>query len=228
MTNNTPKSRSAHSSDALQQGLDWWQQRTIARQAACAELLKEQVWQELFALRRHLELDVRLRASSVDHSAQYLRSVEQAIASLNTLTQALYPAYIDDSLPLALQCWVGVWQQRLPWLQIRVRLPLQWYSNCPYYNWLVLHLLDEWLLALPTQPATTAYLAIALTEDPSIQRLDLRWLEHSSAEVFAATQTPVGHLITLVEVLLAGQVTIQTQGQETMWQICWQPCSTVC
>lgn len=225
---NTPKGRSAHSSETLQQALNWWQQRTIARQAICAELLKEQVWQELFALRRHLSLDARLETSSITHSVQYLSSIERSIVGLNTLVQTLYPAYIDDSLPLALQYQVAVWQQRLPWLQIRAKLPPRWYLNCPYYNWLVLHLLDEWLLALPVQPTTTASLAITLTEDPSIQRLDLRWLEHNPTEVSAVMQGPVGHLITLLEVLLTGQVTIQTQGQETMWQICWKPCSTVC
>ncbi len=193
---------------------------------AYAELLREQVLQNLFAIRRNLELNADSSVDSWGDKAQWLGAVEQVIASLDRLTQSLYPAYIDDSLPLALQYQAEVWRQRMPQLQFSVSVPQQWGSNCPYYNWLILALLDEWLLALSAELDMTASVVIALAEETSTQRLDIGFLAQHSARLAPAPEIPVHHLITLFELLLAGQFITQTQGLQTTWQLCWRPCST--
>ncbi|PSN13221.1 hypothetical protein C7293_16880 [filamentous cyanobacterium CCT1] len=74
----------------------WWHQRAMDKHNAYAELLREQVLQNLFAIRRNLELNADSSVDNWGDKAQWLGAVEQVMASLDRLTQSLYPAYIDD------------------------------------------------------------------------------------------------------------------------------------
>ncbi|PSN13078.1 hypothetical protein C7293_17490 [filamentous cyanobacterium CCT1] len=113
----------------------------------------------------------------------------------------------------------------MPQMQFSVSVPQRWGSNCPYYNWLILALLDEWLMAMSVGLDMTASVAIALAEDASTQRLNIGFLAQSSVNLASAPEIPVHHLITLFETLLVGQFTTETVGLQTMWQLCWRPCS---
>jgi hypothetical protein len=198
----------------------------MARHNAYAESLREQVLQDLFAMRRNLELTTGSSFDGGEGRVQGLGAIEQVVASLDKLTQSLYPAYIDDSLPLALQYQAEVWRRRMPQLQLSVSVPQQWRSSCPYYNWLMLALLDEWLLALSAKSDITASVAIALAEDESTQWLNIEFQAQPLARLASAPEIPVHHLIILFETMLAGQFTTETVGFQTTWQFYWRPSST--
>ncbi|MBF2003244.1 MAG: hypothetical protein IGS38_21290 [Synechococcales cyanobacterium M58_A2018_015] len=87
-----------------QQAMQWWESRRVLRLNAEVEVLRDQVLQELFTMRRCLELDSLETGEAADQQRHvWLAQVETLHQSLERLGFQLSPPYVEDSLPLAIQ-----------------------------------------------------------------------------------------------------------------------------
>jgi hypothetical protein len=212
----------------VQQAMDWWQQRSMAKQRAYAEMLRERVQQDLFALRRGLELslDSNMMSIQVQVQRQWLTALEQISLSLDWLKHNLHPAFVEDSLPLALQKKIEAWQGDIQTLQLQLTVPSGWPLNCSYDNWVLLNLIEELLLA--TMPYRVAQTSVMLSLEAPLPDQQLGFsisMNHPELRIFSPT-APFQYLVTVFEVLMAGQCLCKIQNQEYTWYFRWQPQAT--
>ncbi|MBF2072279.1 MAG: hypothetical protein IGS50_00730 [Synechococcales cyanobacterium C42_A2020_086] len=91
-----------------QQAMQWWESRRVLRLNTEVEVLRDQVLQELFTMRRCLELVSLETGEAADQQRHvWLAQVETLHQSLERLGFQLSPPYVEDSLPLAIQALLG-------------------------------------------------------------------------------------------------------------------------
>lgn len=101
--------------------MQWWQQRQIHRTHEEAELIRDGILQELFAIRRSLEL---AHTEQQPISQESLQQLETLHDRLEQVSNALSPAFSRDSLSLAIQHLLHQLQQQYPQMQVSVQLPV--------------------------------------------------------------------------------------------------------
>ena len=94
-----------------QSALQWWHQRQCDRQHHSAELIRDGLLQNLFALRRSLELT---HAQQQPVSAEQLHQLESLYGELETISNHLSPAFSRDNVTLAMQHILNRWQSEHP------------------------------------------------------------------------------------------------------------------
>ncbi len=144
----------------MQRSLRWWQGRQVARQRHQAEVIRDGVLQDSFALRRSLELalmnssDRPPQVESKELTSDWLAKTETIQSSLETLTNHLAPPYLNDHLPLAVRFLLEQWQQHHPNGSIEMTLPDPWWQPSRENSQIVLATLEE-LLRITELPDTT-------------------------------------------------------------------------
>lgn len=111
-----------------------------------AENIREGLLQDSFSMRRSLELSLgdKFEPSAKLHK-DWLEKVEHFHHSLEELNDRLSPAYIEDSLPLALQYALNTWKRRHPQLTFQMELPAKWRQEALERSRVILMALDELL-----------------------------------------------------------------------------------
>ncbi|MGB3613531.1 MAG: hypothetical protein WBA10_07020 [Elainellaceae cyanobacterium] len=106
-----------------QHALTWWHQRQVDRLHDSAELIRDGLLQELFAIRRGLELASDEDGLDTQASLQDgLRQLEALHLQLETVSNLLSPAFVQDSFPLAVQYSLKAWGQRHPAITLTTQL----------------------------------------------------------------------------------------------------------
>jgi hypothetical protein len=140
----------------MQRSLRWWQARQSEYQSAQADLIRDGVLQDSFALRRSLEFALThpgddLVPNPLTGLAQkWLGQVEAIQSTLETVSNHLAPPYCTDNLPLAVRFLLEQWQQQHPNVTVTVTSIGGWCQQPGDSNRIVLMALHE-LLQL-TQP----------------------------------------------------------------------------
>jgi len=208
----------------LKQAIHWWQRQTMAKQEANAEMLREGALQELFALRRSLELSLAADPSeAAERQLCWLSSLSQISLSLDQLKQTLHPAYISDSLPLALQSRVERWRRQMPQTQFSLTIPPIWPVNCSYGNWLLLTVLDEMMLFLEPYLIAGATIALGLEHHLLMQKLTINLVNASLNGALLGSATTLEHLKTIFEELVTGEWSSQLENEQVLWHLHWPP-----
>ena len=97
-------------------------------------------------MRRSLEVSLIDNIElSTQRNQDWLKKIEKLHYSLEQLSDRLAPAYLEDSLPLAIQYVVEPWQKCNPRLKIEMELPARWRHELPDRSLVVLRVLDELL-----------------------------------------------------------------------------------
>ncbi|HEY9734711.1 MAG TPA: hypothetical protein V6D06_00460, partial [Trichocoleus sp.] len=101
--------------------LRWWYQQQTRLLIDEADTIRNGVLQDVFALRRHLEL---LCQDALEPNAcePCLQDVERIYKALQSLSDRISSPYLEDSLPLAIQHFLQPWRPRLP-LQVELHDP---------------------------------------------------------------------------------------------------------
>lgn len=205
--------------------LKWWQQRQIDRRKNWAERLREEPTQELFALRRSLELTSQGDANHLiaDHQ-HYLTSLEHLFASLHRLKQSLHPAFVEDSLPLALRQKIEDWEHQNPHFHYKLVMPTVWSFNAPYNSWLILDILDEWLIELGENFRNIREITFSLSEHSSEQQLIVAF--SASEQRLSFLNSPRFQTLQVVFAeLLGGHWLIQEHTESIIWCFRWRLCA---
>jgi hypothetical protein len=223
VTEITSPIHSENSYPQIQQAMVWWQQRSVAKQEAFAEMLRERVQQDLFALRRELALSLDSSSLSNQAHRQWLTALEHISLSLDWLKHNLHPDFVEDSLPLALQKKVEAWQAQMQTLKVSLTVPPGWPLNCAYDNWVLLNLMEELLLAIMPYLIDQTSVTLSLEDSiPGQENIFSISVHHSEVPTFFPT-APFRDLITVFEVLMGGQCFSKIQVQVSTWYFRWQP-----
>lgn len=139
----------------MTQALRWWFERQATALEHQSETIHNDLMQDLFAMRRTVELaTVESGLLGVEHDE--LRYLEQIYHSLEHFSDILSPAYVHESLPLAIQAKLRHWKNEHPILSVELNISRQWNYEASYQNHLVICMLDEFLrvITLPTNSPT--------------------------------------------------------------------------
>lgn len=186
-------------------------------------MLRERVQQNLFALRRGMKHSSGSDSTGLETQREWLTALEQISLSLDWLKHNLHPDFVEDSLPLALQKKVEVWQDQMRRLQLQLTVPPGWPLNCPYDNWVLLNLMEELLQAIVPYLIDQTLITLFLENSaPGQQNIFSVSVNHSAGPIFFPA-TPFQYLVTVFEVLMGGQCLSMSQEKGNTWYFCWQP-----
>ncbi|NJL47241.1 MAG: hypothetical protein HC929_06750 [Leptolyngbyaceae cyanobacterium SM2_5_2] len=195
-----------------EQLLRWWHQHQTQWLASEADAVRNGLLQDLFAVRRQLEL----MAGDDIHT---LATVEHLYDALENLGDRLSSPYGQESLPLAMQHALKGWPSELA---LEARLPNRWPVEPIEYVTLVLSVLEhlrETLVALPNLPqACTVELAERQEHKQLTVQLNLQTLPSTLEGCNSADWAY--HLSTF-ESITGGQARCTHTDHAVLWQLTW-------
>lgn len=129
----------------LQQALYWLHSKQYRKMRYEGEVIRERILQDLFIFRRSLELSHVKNPESQKQSEKYdLKTFENIHHSLRELSEYLYPAHVDDSLPLAISYLLESWKSDIPHLNLQINVASQEEHKENYEcNRIILMILEE-------------------------------------------------------------------------------------
>jgi hypothetical protein len=93
-----------------QRALHWWQNRQAQQSHQAAEEIRNKLLQTSFSLRRNLEVALGNETSDISLDRAWLNTLDGLHNDLKLLSDCLSPPYLEESLPLVIQCRAEVWQ----------------------------------------------------------------------------------------------------------------------
>lgn len=188
-----------------------------------AEKIRDDLLQESFAIRRSLELAIGGDGSaSTGISGDCLKTIENFHHSLQQLSDRLSPAYIEDSLPLAIQGVVEPWRTGNPRLKINMDLPAWWSHEPPERSLVILKILDELLRITSSELLTDILINISLTLLGNIGELSVH-ISYPDTSTFDANsnQKELEYLSLTFEFLTSGQCCRRNKELTAAWYFRW-------
>ena len=195
-----------------QQAWHWWYSQQQQQQQYQAEIVRDGLLQEAFALRRCLEGSPTISAPYLEQSIQFYRALEN-------LSNQLSPPFIEDSLPLALQFLLKHHGQ------LETSLTLEpdtdWASDKSESNQTVVAVVAE-LLPLLAQEAQPP-LQVQLWRSGTVNTLQFtRHILHHQTALSVLNSAEVQHLKEIFYSLLSGTLDIKQTNAELMCQLSWR------
>ncbi len=138
--------------------LRWWERRRGFQLYCETERIRNGLLQESLAMRRSLELWLGdTHEISLEHVRGWLKGIEKFHHSLGQLSDRLSPPFVEESLPLAIQYLLELWQTYNPHLNIQMELPGDWQDESPECSRVILIALDELLRITLSQGGTSRW-----------------------------------------------------------------------
>ncbi len=173
-------------------------------------------------MRRHLESPVP-SSTETQHKLdkRYLESIEKFHDSLKELSDYLYPAYIDESLPLAIQHLLDTWKNRSS-LNVEYELPTEWGDETCERIHLVLMLLEEFLRILVSEVTNNPTVCVKLKQEKTLSELIIEVTNSKESDLTdIKTSDDIFHLSRTVEILLFGKCYRHRRHQTETWYLRW-------
>ena len=207
--------------DPNQRALQWWHRRQIGRLHDGAELIRDGILQDLFAIRRMLELTCDRQAPI---SPAHLQQLDDLHARLERVSNELSPAFIQDSLPLAIQHRLTGWQQRHN-VPVTAQLPSGPFQSAGLSHHLVLTALEELLTLIASEldpdPAEAA-MAVSLSHQAETATLEVTLQQLSSTQRHHIAQIEaLRHLQASFKYLTKGSLCQTAEASQIHWRFRW-------
>ncbi|MBD2207855.1 hypothetical protein H6G33_36610 [Calothrix sp. FACHB-1219] len=180
------------------------------------EAIRNGVLQNTFIMRRHLESPLATSSESQQKlKTHYLENIEKFHYSLRELSDYLYPAYIDESLPLAIRHVLDTWNRRFPSLNIESELPTEWSDKSSDRSQVILIALEELLAYCVSNNSSNFSLFVSLTPQGNWNELMIKFT------AIAATTDDLLHLCRALKFWLSGKCSRYRQNQAEIWYLRW-------
>ena len=197
-----------------QQAWHWWHNQQQQQQHTQAEIVRDGLLQEAFALRRHLERSGHPK----DDTTPYLEQFNQFYRSLENLSNELSPPFVEDSLPLALQFLLKHHGQSETSLDLEP--DTDWSSDGTDSNRTIVSLVTE-LLPLLMQDTQTP-LKIRLRREGNLNNLQLtRNILDQQTFGSLPSSTEIQYLKEIFHSLMSGTLDISQDDVELNCQLSW-------
>lgn len=203
--------------------MQWWSQRQSLYLQRQAEEIRDGLLQDLFTMRRNLELGV---ANGVEISAQncqtWLAQIEKVHHALEQLGNSLSPPYIEESLPLAIQYLLERGKILDAQTHFCLEVPSQWSDRTPEYSRIVLMALYELLrIAMPKslveQPLS---IRLAARQERGELTVQIVYPDKTKLATFFHLKE-LKYLSQAFQLLTSGSCACQSQGTTLTWRFCW-------
>lgn len=156
----------------MKEAIQWWYQKKLRQWSSEANLIREQLLQKSFAMRRSLELSSMKSDKFVACHQKYVEQLENFHSSLKQLSDRLDPPYLNEGLPFALQHLVERWREQLPKCQFKLNLPQKWQQKSSADDFMVFSILEDLLNIQKTNTLSNNLIAIDLEQNSSISKFD--------------------------------------------------------
>jgi hypothetical protein len=141
-----------------QKSLQWWSSRQSMRLFREAEIIRDSLLQDSFSIRRNLEMlpadDMTISTGRIN---ECLQAIDNFHDSLTKLSDRLFPAYLPDSLPLAIQSTLENYQRSHPNLDLYLDIPSYWSSEPAERSLIIVRAIEELLkICIPNTAIQTS------------------------------------------------------------------------
>ncbi|MBE9036566.1 hypothetical protein [aff. Roholtiella sp. LEGE 12411] len=207
----------------IQQALQWWSSRQSMRLFLEAEKIREGLLQESFTIRRSLDLlaidNVNL---SINKTQECLKQVDSFHHSLVQLSDRLFPAYLQDSLPLAIECLLEPWLVSNPHLYFDINMPAYWRHEPADRSLVVLRALEELLIITLPEVLMPISIYITLQEQKNIGQLMVQiTYPDTSTFIFYSNLPELKYLCGSFQFLTSGKSFYRSQNLSIACYLCW-------
>lgn len=198
----------------MERALQDWYGRQAQRLHGEAEAIREGALQEVFALRRQLEL---MELGGVGEASVSPHIANQLYDQLKGLSDRLSPSFLQDNLPLAIANRLEVWQRRYSSIAIHSTLPTEWSPMSYERSYFLLTALDDLLSLVLAEPVMA--IAVTLSAHDSVQRLEVNV---QVAEPWATEkEIALQDLGCVFQFLMSGKYTLEWDDPIYQWRGDW-------
>jgi hypothetical protein len=144
--------------DKKQKSLQWWSSRQSMRLFREAEIIRDSLLQYSFSIRRNLEMlpadDMTISTGRIN---ECLQTIDNFHDSLAKLSDRLFPAYLPDSLSLAIQSTLENYQLSHPNFDLYLDIPSDWSSEPAEGGLIIVRAIEELLkICIPNTAIQTS------------------------------------------------------------------------
>jgi hypothetical protein len=207
----------------IQEALQWWASRESTKLFLEAEKIRDGLLQESFTIRRSLEmLTVDNLELSPNQTQECLKKIDTFHHSLAQLSDRLFPAYLQDSLPLAIQSLLEPWIASRNHIYFHVDMPDCWRHEPAEGSLIVLRALEELLRITLPEVLTPISIYITLKQQGNIAQLlvQITYPDVSNL-VFYSSLPELAHLCESFKFLTSGKCFCRTKNLSVTWYFCW-------
>jgi len=156
----------------IQQALQWWSFRQSLKLSVEADKIREELLQELFTVRRNLELSaIDNQDVSIEKSQSYVKQIDHLHRSLARLSDRLFPSYLQDNFPLAIENLLEPWIVSYPHLDFHMSMPFSWRYEPAEHSLIVLNALEELLIITLPELLSPIVVNISLQQRQNLAQL---------------------------------------------------------
>ncbi|MDF5725303.1 MAG: hypothetical protein PUP91_33600 [Rhizonema sp. PD37] len=203
------------------QALQWWYSRQSIKLSLEAENIRDSLLQESFTMRRRLEL-LPVDSITLSHTTQeHLQQINNFHQSLTQLSDRLSPAYIQDSLPLAIQSLLKLWVESHPDLDLRIDMPKYWRHEPAERSLIILKTLEELLrISLSNLVQLSIYLSLKQHEDINQLVVQFTYPDIYTL-IFHSQKSELNYLCKSFRFLTSGKCFYRSQKANMAWYFYW-------
>ncbi|MDJ0616771.1 MAG: hypothetical protein QNJ63_08495 [Calothrix sp. MO_192.B10] len=201
------------------QALIWWYGRQHIRMCQEAELIRNKTLQELFIIRRNLELS-QLNNDENLFDNKCLDNIQTIHHSLKKLSEYLYPAHIDDSLPLAIRSLLESCKFRFSLSNLNLELPETWENGSEENSRIILAVIEELLrITLSKTSIISIFLKLEQQIDSCQLKMQIRNIANLSHDSY---QLEFDFLSSIFQIFTGGKCDYYQSFCTHTWYFCWR------
>lgn len=191
----------------IQQALQWWSSRQSLKLFLEAKTIRDGLLQESFTMRRSLDLLAQDNLNlTINNTQEYLKQADDFYHALVQLSDRLFPAYIQDSLPLAIECLLEPWLTSNSHISFHFDIPTDWRYEPADRSLIVLRALEELLTLTLPGASTPSTIFISLKQQKYIGQLMVKiTYPDQSTVIFYSTLRELDYLCESFRFLTSGK-----------------------
>ncbi|WP_396020675.1 hypothetical protein [Aulosira sp. FACHB-615] len=207
----------------FQQALQWWFARQSLKLYLEAKEIRDGLLQESFAIRRSLDLLTQDNLNlTINKTHEYLQQADNFHHALMQLSDRLFPTYIQDSLPLAIECLLEPWLTSNSHLQFHLDIPAYWRFETVERSLIVLRSLEELLILILPNCAINTSILISLKQQTYLAQLRVHITYPDLSTVrFYSTLKELDYLCESFEFLTSGKCSYRQHHLSITCEFYW-------
>lgn len=209
----------------MQKVMRWWYRKQLSSFNHQAEEIRNGVIQELFGIRRDLELrsmdEPALGKSFPYH--RWIDRLEYVQQMLEALSYQWSPPFVEDSLVLAIHHAIAPWRDRYPSVSFRLLLATDWQHEMPEVNRMLITAIEELLRAAQLELETQNEVEVTLHRRARLGELVIR-IQYTNEEVLKRVlyTKDVVYLREVFQALGLGWCVFTREAMSAVWTFQWK------
>ncbi|MBD2292969.1 hypothetical protein H6G06_05600 [Anabaena sphaerica FACHB-251] len=207
----------------IKEALQWWSYRQSIKLFLESEKIRDSLLQESFSIRRSLDvLKIDNPNISIYEISEYIKKIDNFHHSLVQLSDRLCPVYIQDSLPLSIQCLLDTWVTSNSHVYFLIDMPVYWQHESVECSLIILTALEELLRITLREFTTPVAIHISLKLKGNTKNLTVKITYSDISTLMCYTNlTELKYLSDSLQFLISGQCFYNSTNHRIAWYFCW-------